>query len=381
MTAVIRLALPRLSASIMISCSISQLFTGAGADCRTKASHPRTDSWNRTKISPLANSRAVCAVTWTSSSLATCSASSGCARPEKSIKFLRLSVQSWLTVLPLPFGAKWECPSYEANRTEMWPGCQLPTSRCLFGFCCGDLSGGLLGGFGRLRGRTAGALALHPALDIALWTCGYRQRSRWDVVAHHRARAGIRAVAHRHRSHEHGVRPGADVGADRGAPFGFAVVIDEHAGGADVAVFADIGVPDVGQMRHFGAGADRGVLGFDERAQLAVVAQHGAGPQVGERADGGPGADGRRGAVGSHHGGAVADADVGQGGVRTDDAMPAELGAAQQLGPRVDDRVAANRDVDVDPGGGGVDDGDARHLVGGDGPAVEFGAQLRELDP
>ena len=55
MTAVIRLALPRLRASIMISCSISQSFTGAGADCRTNASHPRTDSWNRTKISPLAN--------------------------------------------------------------------------------------------------------------------------------------------------------------------------------------------------------------------------------------------------------------------------------------------------------------------------------------
>jgi len=33
-----RLALPRLSASIMISCSISHLFSGAGCDCRTNAS-------------------------------------------------------------------------------------------------------------------------------------------------------------------------------------------------------------------------------------------------------------------------------------------------------------------------------------------------------
>lgn len=87
----------RLRASIMMSCSISQVFSGAGCDCRTNASQPRTDSSNRTKISPLAKSRAVCAVTWTSSSLATCSANSGCARPENSIRFLRLSVQSVLT--------------------------------------------------------------------------------------------------------------------------------------------------------------------------------------------------------------------------------------------------------------------------------------------
>src|SRR5271163_3515083 len=100
----------------MISCSISQLFTGAGHDCRTKASHPRTDSWKRTKISPLANSRAVCAVTSTSSSLATCSASSGCARPEKSIRFLRLSVQSWLNVLPSPYRGRDRDQNRDQNR-------------------------------------------------------------------------------------------------------------------------------------------------------------------------------------------------------------------------------------------------------------------------
>jgi hypothetical protein len=76
----------------------------AAVDCRTNASQPRTDSSNRTKISPLAKSRAVCAVTGTSSSLATCSASSGCARPEKSIRFLRLSVHSVPTVRPRCLG-------------------------------------------------------------------------------------------------------------------------------------------------------------------------------------------------------------------------------------------------------------------------------------
>jgi hypothetical protein len=58
-----RLALPRLSASIMMSCSISHWFSGAGWLCSTNASLPRTDSSKRTKISPLAKSRADCAVT------------------------------------------------------------------------------------------------------------------------------------------------------------------------------------------------------------------------------------------------------------------------------------------------------------------------------
>src|SRR5947209_16107753 len=137
----------------MISCSISHLFSGSGCDCKTNASQPRTDSWNRTKISPLANSRAVCAVTWTSSSLATCSASSGCARPEKSIRFFRLSVQSWLNALPC-LGIEMEAQSYAANGTELWPGCQLPNSRCLFGLGIffgffGGLRLGLFRGLGR----------------------------------------------------------------------------------------------------------------------------------------------------------------------------------------------------------------------------------------
>src|SRR6201996_762299 len=338
MTAVIRLALPRLSASIMISCSISQLFTGTGCDCRTNASQPRTDSWKRTKISPLANSRAVCAVTWTSSSLAPCSASSGCARPEKSIRFLRLSVQSWLNVLPWPYRGrdrKWKVPSYEANRTEVWPACQVESPRGLFGFCRRAGRRGLFGGsFCCLSGRGARALALHPAFDIALRTRRYRQRTRRDVVAHHRARARVGPVADGHRSHEHGVGPGAHVGADRGAGLGRSVVVDEHAGGADVALFADVGVSHVGQVRHLGARADGRVLGLDERTELALGAQHRAGPQVREGADVRPGAD----------------RDVGQGGARAHDAVAADLGAAQQLRLGMDDGVAADRDVDVYPG-------------------------------
>ncbi len=40
----------------MISCSMIHLLIGAVWLCSTKASQPRTDSSNRTKISPLAKS-------------------------------------------------------------------------------------------------------------------------------------------------------------------------------------------------------------------------------------------------------------------------------------------------------------------------------------
>ncbi|CKR53161.1 Uncharacterised protein [Mycobacterium tuberculosis] len=84
--------------------------------------------------------------------------------------------------------------------------------------------------------------------------------------------------------------------------------------------------------------------------------------------------------MGAHHRGTVADGDVGQGGVGTDDTATADLGAAQQLGTRVNDGVAADGDVDVDPGGSRVDDGDAGQLVSGHHPPVEFGGQLGQLD-
>src|SRR5258708_10592824 len=197
----------------MISCSISHLFTGAGYDCRTNASHPRTDSSKRTKISPLANSRAVCAVTWTSSSLATCSASSGCARPAKSIRFLRLSVQSWLNVLPSPFGIEMDYSSYVAKGTDFLPGCRNTNPWCLvgFGFFFGLSCCPLGGPVSCLGGRCSRSLALHPVFDVALRAGRHRQRPRRNVLAHHRAGAGVRAVADRHRGHEHRVRPGSHV--------------------------------------------------------------------------------------------------------------------------------------------------------------------------
>src|SRR5262249_62324362 len=114
---------------------------------------------------------------------------------------------------------------------------------------------------------------------------GPRGRPGREVAPDHRAGTGVRAVAAPTRGHEHVVRAGARVRADHRAVLGHPVVVDEHAGRADVGVLADGRVAHIGQMRDLGAGADVGVLHLDEGADLAVLAEHRAGTQVGERAD------------------------------------------------------------------------------------------------
>ena len=128
-------------------------------------------------------------------------------------------------------------------------------------------------------------------------------------------------------------------------------------------------------------GADRGVLGLDERAELALGAQCRAGPQVGERTDGRAVTDRRLTAVGADHDGRFADGDVGQRGVRADLASPADARGAEQLCARVHDGVATDGHVDVDPRGGRVDDRHACALMGGDDAPVQLGAQLGQLHP
>ena len=101
---------------------------------------------------------------------------------------------------------------------------------------------------GRLR-------STQPSM-IALRARRHRQRAGRHIFAHHGARAGVGAVADRHRRDEHRVGSGPDVGADRGPALVLSVVVDEHARRADVAVLADVGVTDVGQVRHLRACAD-----------------------------------------------------------------------------------------------------------------------------
>ena len=76
------LADARFAASIMMSCSISESFTGPQCVWRMKTSAPRSDTSKRQWISPLANSRRFGADSGTSRCRAMSRASSGCDRPE-----------------------------------------------------------------------------------------------------------------------------------------------------------------------------------------------------------------------------------------------------------------------------------------------------------
>ena len=73
--------------------------------------------------------------------------------------------------------------------------------------------------------------------------------------------------------------------ADRRAVLVATVVVGGDRAGAEVGARPDVGVAEVGEVRHLRALADVGVLDLDERADLRAVAQHRAGAQVGERAD------------------------------------------------------------------------------------------------
>ena len=64
-----------------------------------------------------------------------------------------------------------------------------------------------------------------------------------------------------------------------------------------------------------------------------------------------------------------------------DPATAADARRAQQLGARLHDGVAADAHVDVDPRARGVDDRYARPLVGRDDAPVQFGGEVRQLDP
>src|SRR5690606_36933556 len=129
-----------------------------------------------------------------------------------------------------------------------------------------------------------------------------------------------------------------------------------------------------------GALADPRVLHLHMRTGLGAGTEDGAGAEVGEGADGRTGADLRayRDGVGDH--GALADLGVGQGGAGADLGAGRDGGAAVTLGAGVDHGVGGEGDVDVDPGGLRVDDGDPGAHVALQDAAVEDPARVGELN-
>src|SRR5579875_2208468 len=141
---------------------------------------------------------------------------------------------------------------------------------------------------------------------------------------------------------------------------GYAVVVGEDRGGADVGVRADVRVAHVRQVRHLGALADHGVLHLDVAAGPCARPQLRAGPEVGERADAGTGPDLGRLADRVDHGRARSDHGVAEHTARADAGAGADRGAALDVRARADLRVGLGGRVHAEPGGRRVHDRHAR---------------------
>ena len=158
-----------------------------------------------------------------------------------------------------------------------------------------------------------------------------------------------------------------------------AVVVGEHGAGAHVDVLADDRVTAIGQVGHLGVLADLGVLRLHEGADLAAHRQLRAGTQPRPRAHIGPGTDHGQLTVGADHLRVLTDLDVLQGGVGADRGAGSNGGGPQQLRARQQGDVLLQGDVALDPGGGGIGDGDAlQHPVLTDAP-IHLGVHPRQL--
>ena len=119
-----------------------------------------------------------------------------------------------------------------------------------------------------------GRLRREP-LDHRLARPGDAERAVGDVLGDDRPRPGHRVVADGHGRDEDAVGARLHARADPRAVLAEAVVVGGDVAGADVGALADVGVADVGEVRHLGARADDALLDLD------VGAGPRAGPQVG----------------------------------------------------------------------------------------------------
>src|SRR6266498_1345017 len=94
-----------------------------------------------------------------------------------------------------------------------------------------------------------------------------------DVLGDRRTGGRLSPVTDRQGGNQHGIRSDEGAVADAGAVLLDPVVVHEHGAGADVHPGADVGVADVGEVRHLGAGADAGLLHLHVGADLAAGGQ------------------------------------------------------------------------------------------------------------
>src|SRR6266540_684191 len=86
------------------------------------------------------------------------------------------------------------------------------------------------------------------------------QRPGRNVLGDGRAGRRLRPITDGEGRNQHGIRSDEGAVTHDGAVLVLAVVVDEHRAGADVDVLADLGVADVGEVRHLAATPDAGLL-------------------------------------------------------------------------------------------------------------------------
>src|SRR5205823_1349100 len=161
---------------------------------------------------------------------------------------------------------------------------------------CSGLTSGLVSATSSPGRRVSSDVAL--STEIALFRDLLRRetskRLRRDIFCYVRTACNPSIVSDLHRRFEPIVNAGPDVSPDLRPPLppaGLVRVVRRDVAGGHVRVLADLGVADVGEVRHLGANTDLGVLDLDERPGPGALAELRPRPQVAERPDPGPRAD------------------------------------------------------------------------------------------
>src|SRR6266542_1542527 len=227
-------------------------------------------------------------------------ASSGCERPEKSIK------------------------RFEGPRSIQ----------------CSGLSSGLVSATSSPGRRVSSVVAL--STEIALFRDLLRRetskRFGRDIFCYVRPACNPCIVPDLYGCLEAIVNAGPDVLADLRLPFWLASLVRIVGGdvaGRDVRVLADLRVAKIGEMGHFRPGADLRVLDLDERARLDPRPELRAGAQVAKRA----------------HGGIASDLGVDDDGVRSHLRTATAPRAPAQHGERMNRGIGLELHLGLDPRG------------------------------
>src|SRR3989454_3979017 len=161
---------------------------------------------------------------------------------------------------------------------------------------CSGLTSGLVSATSSPGRRVSSVVAL--STEIALFRDLLRretsERFGRDIFRYVRTARNPCVVPDLHRGFEAIVNAGPDVSPDLCPPLlsaGFVGVVRRDVASSHVRVLADLGVANVGEVWHFRASTDLGVLDLDERPCLGPRAELRPGTQVTERADLGAGAN------------------------------------------------------------------------------------------